>query len=232
MLRCDSWLSIGINQPANKRNNLPMKLIKLSFCAVGAIALVGCSSSGGSSDNSGSSAQAALQGTWSSICFEDDGDSIRNDFVVSGNTFTQTEVNFLNTTSCDGTLALNFNEHGTFVIPAEVTELPDGNANHVDATYTRGSITASQGFLDLLEAGGTTLADELSAAGITGDPNNLTLEEISRLQAEFYSIYRINSLDGGGSAIQFGDDSGSFDGSSPALRPTELSPVAIFTKAQ
>jgi len=208
-----------------------MKLIKLSFCTVSLIALAACSSGG---SDSTPTAQDALQGTWSSACFPDteDGDSQRNDFLVVGNTFTFSEVNFVNSTTCDSTLSLSFNEHGTFIIPVEVTELAGGSANHVDATYTRGSVTASEGFLEALAAGGTTLEDQLSAAGITGDLNNLSLAEIGRIQAEFYSIYRINALVGGGSELQFGEDDSGFDGSSEALRPIELSPDARFTKVE
>jgi len=197
-----------------------MKTLKLLSTVAFSVALLGC---GGSSD--GESSNADIQGSWASPCaLEDDDSSIRAEWTFNGNTLTQSRVTYLNSVDCTGNLTLSLNLPGTISVDGTTTELSDGDAKNIDIVYRSGNITASDLAVGVLESQGTTLDAVFAAQGIA-DINNLPFETFGRVQAELFSIYRVD-----GDELRIGSTSGGFDGTTPALRSDRLSTSSILTR--
>ena len=167
-----------------------------------------------------------LQGTFASACEVDagDGTSEQTEFTFSGNNVTASNITSFATALCDGVTSLSINASFTFSVDGTQTPLAVGSANNIDLIFSSGSITGSQALLDTLQSQGTTLAAFLSAQGLTGDINNLGIEDFGLNQAESFDIFRLDTTADGTDRLTFGDTSGSFTGEAPALRPTSLDP--------
>lgn len=190
-----------------------MQNVQISLLAT-TLFLAGCggggSSSGGSSGTPVPSGLAAIQGTWQSADCEVNGaDSTTSEVVFSGSNFTQTDTFYTSNTDCSGDLSVSFHIDGTMNISGEATQA--GDAEHLDLTFTRGSLTASAGTTELLTTQGISLQDFGTAEGIT-DINNIPVTDLVS-SPQLYTIYSVT-----GDTLRFGLGTPSFDGSAPALR--------------
>ena len=198
-----------------------MHILKTIIATATGLSLVACG--GGGSD--APSNNADLQGIWFGQCEADeDGDSTRDEWNISGNSATQSAVTYISATDCSGPLTVSVNVPATFTVDGMVTDVTGGPAKHVDVVYSPGNITASSATISNLESQGTTLSAIYAAEGIP-DINNVSLADLGLTQANLYSIYRVS-----GNQLQVGDTNDSLDGSSPALRPTSLDASFSLTR--
>lgn len=201
-----------------------------SLCLIGSIALVGCSSSSSDSTTAGA---ADLQGRWATPCVADIDDNTSSRVILnsSGATFVYANTQFLNSIACDGSLFRSVNEHYTYSLTGEETELAAGNAKNVDVTFEHGSFAGSPDYIDALAAMGTTLQDVvLASQGIDApDLSNVTPEEFNWTNPLVdYTIYRIDTKADG--VLELRTGSTSQDTSTPELRATRLSTTRRFDK--
>lgn len=204
------------------------KLVNLAVVA-GCVTLVACSSS---SSSDGSSGATDLQGKWGTPCQanQESNTSGRIEVVFAGTTQTISEVEYGNSVACDGPLFRSVNNINSYFVSGSVTELADGDANHIDITFVRASITGSPAYLEALASMGTTLEMVLEAnEGITfPDINNISAEEAGVTQLTEYSLYRIDTKANGVLELRTGATTGTLDSSTPELRPTRLSTARRF----
>ena len=193
-------------------------------CLLSIFFVVGCTSN--DDDGGGSvttSAASDLQGAWAGPCeFDEDGDPSLREFTFSGSNVTTSDIRFFNSTTCDGNLTIVTDIIAAFSIDGTQTSLVDGTANNIDLVLSGATITGSAELTALLESQGTTLAALVAAEGLTGDINNLSIEELGIDQAEFFDIFRIDASADGTDRLIFGDTDDSFTGNTPALRPISL----------
>ena len=205
------------------------QILKLC-CLTGLTILVGCG--GSSSSTEGIPAEIAdIQGKWAGTCVPRNfnNTSVRVEFAYTRYSFVQSEALFQGSINCDTDAIFYKNQHGTFELAGE-EELSTGIAKKANVVFTHGSATATEAAIAILDSEGTDLASFLAAEGTTGDLDNLTLAEIGRTQAEFYTIYRIDTDTDGNMELRVGSTSSSFDGSSEELRPIVLSSSNRFAK--
>jgi len=174
-------------------------------------------SCGGSGDSSSSltSSTASLNGTWlSSECeIDDQQSSTTQEMTFSGNNFTVSNITYLENTGCSGDLALTVHLDGALSLPAESAQT--NNVTPIDFTFLRARQTASAGLNAILASQGTTLADVAATQGIT-DVNNIPISMFLP-RSDFFTIFARSQ-----NTIRFGEDSSTFDGSSPELRHNTL----------
>jgi len=209
---------VSFTSPANIGSG-QVKLVKaaVQVATLLLISLTIASCGGGSGDgsNSFSSSNSRLDGTWqSSDCeFAASGVSTTDEITFSGNSFTFSSISFLDNTLCASELTQTIHIDGTFNLPTGSAQ--SNNALPMDLTFLRGRLTASDALIAVLSSQGTTLQDVLTAEGIT-DINNIPLSMILP-STELYTIFERM-----GNTLRLGDDSPSFDGSTPELRHVTL----------
>lgn len=133
-----------------------------------------------------------VRGIWLGAC---DVATNNFDFTQLAVTFGPTSyqisvVSYANPAGCSGTNYVSVNLLGSYVVPGGVTELEDGNANHLDITYRNGTISAGDDFTELLTAQGTTLQDVYTAEGFP-NINDVSLEQLE-VTERLFTIYRID----------------------------------------
>ena len=178
--------------------------------------------------NGTSSPAAALEGGWvEAECLvdaEEPNRSSRSEYEFRDGQFTQRFVDYLNDSSCNTDLTLTVTVQGTFTVSGETTVVSEGEAFHLDITFTEAMASASQSTIDALEANGETLEATLAESGIT-DASNIPLDLLFPSNTVF-SIFRAD-----GDTISIGTDLGSGSGLSPEDRFSELGTVLNRTGA-
>lgn len=182
----------------------------------------GVDDGGGVGDTGMGIAGSDLQGMWRTACVADeDNTSFELEFALNGNSFVSSQITYINSTNCSVsdffTVALN----GTLATIGERNASVD--AINLDLLFANVRITGSDGFNATLASQGTTLQDVFSADGIT-DINNVPVTTFVSSPA-FFTIYSVS-----GNTLRFGDDTDSFNGTSPALRHVALSTEDVYTR--
>ncbi|MBX2811693.1 MAG: hypothetical protein KTR25_07780 [Myxococcales bacterium] len=141
--------------------------------AMASLVVSGC---GGDGDESSPPLLEDLQGRWiSSTCEVVEGDDgaifseisgaseVSNvvEIFISGSTAIISSVQYVNSTSCEGSLTFSANSSWTITASGETTTVSTGEAKHLDFSADRLYITASDSLKALLKSLGTTLEDLL-----------------------------------------------------------------------